>query len=111
VVYDNLSKGHRESVPPNAEFIHGELIDTEKLEHALKARQIEAIFYSATRLVSSAPLIACSLSSRDCSAYGGTSLLPHGWTSILAFKTCAGRNYKTNSGNSLRFSYLGFELL
>jgi UDP-glucose 4-epimerase len=47
VVYDNLSKGHRESVPPNAELIHGELIDTEKLEHVLKAQQIEAVVHMA----------------------------------------------------------------
>ena len=32
VVYDNLSKGHREMVAPDALFVEGDLLDRELLE-------------------------------------------------------------------------------
>lgn len=47
VVYDNLTKGHRESIAPGAEFIRGELLDHEKLEHILNDRQIDAVVHMA----------------------------------------------------------------
>jgi len=47
VVYDNLSKGHRESVAAGAEFIHGELLDSAKLERTLSERKIEAVIHMA----------------------------------------------------------------
>jgi UDP-glucose 4-epimerase len=47
VVYDNLSKGHRESVAAGAEFIHGELLDSEKLERVLAEHKIEAVIHMA----------------------------------------------------------------
>jgi UDP-glucose 4-epimerase len=47
VVYDNLSKGHRESVAPGAEFIQGELIDREKLKEVLASYRIEAVVHMA----------------------------------------------------------------
>ena len=47
VVYDNLSKGHRESVAPGAEFIPGELLDSERLERVLAERQVEAVMHMA----------------------------------------------------------------
>jgi len=36
VVYDSLYKGHREAVPPQAEFVHADLIDREPLRAALR---------------------------------------------------------------------------
>ena len=47
VVYDNLSKGHRESVAPGAEFIQGELLDSERLERVLAERQVDAVMHMA----------------------------------------------------------------
>jgi len=47
VVYDNLSKGHRESVAPGAEFIRGELLDKETLQRALVEHRIEAVIHMA----------------------------------------------------------------
>ncbi len=47
VVYDNLSKGHRESVAPGAEFIQGELLDSEGLERVLAEHQVEAVMHMA----------------------------------------------------------------
>ena len=34
-VYDNLSTGHRASVPFSATFIHGDVLDVPKLTHVL----------------------------------------------------------------------------
>jgi UDP-glucose 4-epimerase len=47
IVYDNLSKGHRESVAPGAEFIRGELLDKGTLQHALVDHKIEAVIHMA----------------------------------------------------------------
>ncbi len=47
IVYDNLSKGHRESVAPGAEFIRGELLDKGTLQQALLEHKIEAVIHMA----------------------------------------------------------------
>jgi UDP-glucose 4-epimerase len=46
-VYDNLSKGHRESVAPGAEFVQAELLDSETLTATLLKRKIEAVIHMA----------------------------------------------------------------
>ena len=46
-VYDNLSKGHRDSVAPGAEFVHAELLDSETLTTTLLQRKIEAVIHMA----------------------------------------------------------------
>jgi UDP-glucose 4-epimerase len=46
-VYDNLSKGHRESVMPGADFVQGELLDSETLTATFLQRQIEAVIHMA----------------------------------------------------------------
>ncbi len=46
-VYDNLSKGHRESVPQDVEFVEAELLDSETLTTTLKQRNIEAVIHMA----------------------------------------------------------------
>src|SRR5215210_6532205 len=47
VVYDNLSKGHRASVRQGAEFIHADLLDSERLSRALREARIEAVIHMA----------------------------------------------------------------
>jgi UDP-glucose 4-epimerase len=46
-VYDNLSKGHRQAVTPGAEFIQADLLDQERLQTALRQREIEAVIHMA----------------------------------------------------------------
>lgn len=46
-VFDNLSKGHRESVPAEATFVEGDLIDTEKIRAALSDSKVEAVIHMA----------------------------------------------------------------
>jgi UDP-glucose 4-epimerase len=47
VVYDNLSKGHRASVTPGAEFVHADLLETELLSRTLAEKSIEAVIHMA----------------------------------------------------------------
>jgi UDP-glucose 4-epimerase len=47
VVYDNLSKGHRESVAPGVEFILGDLVDRRTLERVFVEHRIEAVMHMA----------------------------------------------------------------
>lgn len=47
VVFDNLSKGHRESVAPEAVFIEGELMDTAHVRAVLRENRIEAVIHMA----------------------------------------------------------------
>lgn len=46
-VYDNLSKGHREAVAPEAKFIEGDLHETGKLAEVFRREQIEAVIHMA----------------------------------------------------------------
>ena len=46
-VYDNLSKGHRESITPGAYFVHADLLDTETLTATLVNQRIESIIHMA----------------------------------------------------------------
>jgi UDP-glucose 4-epimerase len=47
VVYDNLSKGHREAVVSNAEFVNAELLDGETLRRTLNHHRIDAVIQMA----------------------------------------------------------------
>ena len=47
IVIDNLSYGHRAAVPPGAEFVKLDLLDTEALKKAVKSRGIEAVVHLA----------------------------------------------------------------
>ena len=47
VVYDNLSKGHREAVVAGAEFVEADLFDGDKLKQALHDGRIEAVIHMA----------------------------------------------------------------
>lgn len=44
-VYDNLSKGHRESVPQDIKFVEAELFDSEPLSTTLRQRKIAAVIH------------------------------------------------------------------
>ena len=47
VVYDNLAKGHRQSVPPSVPFIESDLLDRQRLSEAFREHQIEAVIHMA----------------------------------------------------------------
>ena len=47
VVYDNLSKGHRESVSQDATLVDGDLLDQEMMVQTLKTHQIDAVIHMA----------------------------------------------------------------
>ena len=46
-VYDNLVKGHRESVAAEAEFIEGDLLDGDLLKRVFRENEIEAVIHMA----------------------------------------------------------------
>lgn len=46
-VYDNLSKGHRENVAPEARFVHADLLDLETLTTTLLQHKTEAVIHMA----------------------------------------------------------------
>jgi UDP-glucose 4-epimerase len=47
VVFDNLSRGHRQAVPRNAELVVGDLADRGGLEQLLRSRRIDAVMHFA----------------------------------------------------------------
>jgi UDP-glucose 4-epimerase len=47
VVFDNLSRGHRQAVPKNAELVVGELADRAALDQLLRGRAIDAVMHFA----------------------------------------------------------------
>lgn len=47
VVYDNLSKGHREAVSPDAEFIEGDLLNQQRLIGIFLEKRINAVVHMA----------------------------------------------------------------
>ena len=47
IVYDNLVKGHREAIHPEATFVEGDLLDTKLLTETLKSHSVEAVIHMA----------------------------------------------------------------
>lgn len=47
VVFDNLSRGHRQAVPRNAELVVGDLADRDCLQPLLQSRSIDAVMHFA----------------------------------------------------------------
>ena len=47
VVYDNLAKGHRDSVPSDVKFIQDDILATEALTEALRDNRVEAVIHLA----------------------------------------------------------------
>src|SRR5260370_35577934 len=46
-VFDNLSRGHRQAVPKNAELVVGDLADRACLDQLLRSREIGAVLHFA----------------------------------------------------------------
>ena len=47
VVYDNLSRGHREAIAPAVEFVQADLSDVETLSRTIKGQHINAVVHMA----------------------------------------------------------------
>jgi UDP-glucose 4-epimerase len=47
VVFDNLSKGHRQAVVDGAKFVEGDLLDADQLRQTLNENRIEAVIHMA----------------------------------------------------------------
>jgi len=47
VVFDNLSRGHRQAVPKNAELVVGDLADRDGLDQLLRSHAIDAVMHFA----------------------------------------------------------------
>src|SRR5258708_6588908 len=47
VVYDNLSKGHRDAIASGAEFVQADLLDGEALRNTLDRHRIDAVIHMA----------------------------------------------------------------
>ncbi|HEX5702745.1 MAG TPA: UDP-glucose 4-epimerase GalE [Pyrinomonadaceae bacterium] len=47
VVYDNLGKGHRQSVPANIPFVQSDLLDRDRLIEVFREHEIEAVIHMA----------------------------------------------------------------
>src|SRR5262245_52924005 len=47
VVYDNLTRGHREAVAPEAQFVHSDLSDADTLRSTFEQQKIEAVVHMA----------------------------------------------------------------
>jgi UDP-glucose 4-epimerase len=47
IVFDNLSRGHRQAVPKNAELVTGELADRAALDQLLRTQAIDAVMHFA----------------------------------------------------------------
>lgn len=46
-VFDNLEKGHRDAVSPEARFVEGDLRDSELLKQVFREDRIEAVIHLA----------------------------------------------------------------
>src|SRR4030081_2994886 len=47
VVFDNLSRGHRQAVPKNADLVVGDLADRACLDQLLRSRTVDAVMHFA----------------------------------------------------------------
>jgi len=47
VIYDNLSRGHRQAVPQHAELVIGDLADRASLDQLFRSRTIDAVMHFA----------------------------------------------------------------
>jgi len=50
IVYDNLVKGHREAVAPEAELVVGDITDTHKLQSTLETHSVDAVLHFAASI-------------------------------------------------------------
>jgi UDP-glucose 4-epimerase len=47
IVYDNLSKGHRRSVPDTVQFVEGDILNEKMLTASLREHRVEAVIHMA----------------------------------------------------------------
>ena len=47
IVYDNLTKGHPESVPSSVKFVQGDLLERDRLTEVLRQNRIDAVVHMA----------------------------------------------------------------
>jgi UDP-glucose 4-epimerase len=47
IAFDNLSTGHRQAVHPQADFVHGDILDANALAQALSAQPVNAVVHLA----------------------------------------------------------------
>ena len=47
IVFDDLSKGHREALPDDITLVHGDLADRAAIDRVLAANQIDAVLHFA----------------------------------------------------------------
>ena len=53
IVFDNLSRGHRQAVPKNADLVVGDLADRACLDQLLRSRTIDAVMHFAALIEAS----------------------------------------------------------
>jgi UDP-glucose 4-epimerase len=51
VVFDNLIAGHRQSVSPQATFVHGDLLDRGQVDSLFRAHRIDGIMHFASHIL------------------------------------------------------------
>ena len=74
VIYDNLSEGHRDAVPPGAILVVGELIDARSLTECLRMHRVEAVIHLAASALVGESMINPSKYVRN-NILAGTELL------------------------------------
>jgi UDP-glucose 4-epimerase len=74
VVFDNLSKGHREAIHKNARFFEGDLLGSGEIERVFAENEISAVIhFAAFSLVGES--VECPLKYYENNIYGTTKLL------------------------------------
>jgi UDP-glucose 4-epimerase len=74
VIYDNLSEGHRDAVPPGAILVVGELTDSRSLTESLRMHRVEAVIHMAASALVGESMINPSKYVRN-NIFAGTELL------------------------------------
>lgn len=92
VVFDNLSRGHRDAVPDDVPFVEGDLADTAGLRHILATHRVEAVMHMAAFAFVGESMAEPALYYRN-NLIGGLSLLEamrdSGIFNIVFSSTCA----------------------
>src|SRR6185436_18410505 len=74
VIYDNLSEGHRDAVPPGAILVVGELTDSRSLTESLRMHRVEAVIHMEASALVGESMINPSKYVRN-NIFAGTELL------------------------------------
>jgi len=74
VIYDNLSEGHRDAVPPGASLVVGELADVPSLTECLRTHRVDAVIHLAASALVGESMVNPSKYIRN-NVLAGTDLL------------------------------------